>query len=96
MVPLLIPFIIGFLLTAILILVNINRFKKRGFLYYLPKEKRLKPLKFWKPIKESEGIKIIEQENPERFNKQIKKTITVSLIYAFFAVLLIIVFVLTF
>jgi len=79
-----IPISIGFLLSSITIFFNIRKFKKQGFLYYLPKGQRLK----WRS-----KIKVFEKENPERFEIQIKRLIYVATLYLSIAVIFLILFI---
>ena len=94
MLFILIPLILATFMVGITIITNIYKFKKQGFLYYLPKNIRFKPLRFWKKIDISECVKITQTDDPERFNKHIKRSFFVALLYFIIVLAFIVIFLL--
>ena len=90
---LLIPISLGLFLTSFTILYSIKKFKKEGFLYYIPKGQRFKWRYKPKGEDKSHFIKILEAENPERYKKQIKRSFLFALIYLIVGIILIAFFV---
>ena len=88
-----IPISIGILLGSITIFYNIRKFKKQGFLYYLPKDQRLNWRFRFKGLDYSGSIKVFEKEDPERFKIQIKRLFNVATIYLSIAIIFLILFI---